>query len=50
MGICAFFYIQNLFGVVVFPRSVVDWRRGYVCHGYMCIFLYVKVIQHSGVA
>ena len=28
MGICAFFYMQNLFGVVVFHRSMVDERRG----------------------
>ena len=25
MGICAFFYMWNLFGVVVLHRSVVDW-------------------------
>ena len=50
MGICAFFYMGNLFGVVVFQRSMVDWRRGWgsVCHGYMCILLYVKLIQCSG--
>ena len=28
-GICAFFYMSNLFGVVVFHRSMVDWRRGW---------------------
>ena len=28
MGICAFFYLLNLFGVVVFQRSMLDWRRG----------------------
>ena len=26
-GIFAFFYIKNLYGVVVFHRSIVDWRR-----------------------
>ena len=52
MGICAFFYMWNLFCVVVFQRSMLDWRRGMgsVCHGYMCILLYVKLIQCSGIA
>ena len=27
MGICAFCYILNLFGVKVFQKSMVDWRR-----------------------
>ena len=27
-GICAFCYMQNLVGVVVFHRSMVYWRRG----------------------
>ena len=27
-GICAFFYMGNLVGVVVFLRSIFDWRRG----------------------
>ena len=26
LGICAFCYMWNLFGVVVFHRSMVDWR------------------------
>ena len=47
MGICAFFYMWNLFGVVVFQRCMVNW--GDVCHGYMCILLYVKLIWCSGV-
>ena len=34
LGICAFFYMQNLFSVVVFPRSMVNWRRGYICIRY----------------
>ena len=28
-GICAFFYMCNLVSVVVFHRSMVDWRRGW---------------------
>ena len=48
LGICAFFYMCNLFGVVVFHRSMVDWR-GYICLGHMCILLYVKLIWCSGV-
>ena len=36
-------------GVVVFHRSMVNWRRvGSVCHGYMCILLYMKLIWCSG--
>ena len=35
MGICAFCYIWNLFGVMVFQRSMLNWRRvvGSICHG-----------------
>ena len=50
MGICAFFYMSNLFGVVVFHRSMVNWGWGYICLRYMCILLYAKLIQCSGVA
>ena len=28
LSICAFYYMLNVFGVVVFHRSVVNWRRG----------------------
>ena len=42
LGICAY-----CFGVVVFYRSMVDWR-GYICPKYMCTLLYVKLIQCSG--
>ena len=28
MGICAFCYMCNLFGVVVFQKSLLNWRRG----------------------
>ena len=72
---------ETLFGVVVFQRSILDWRRGWgqspmefyyvkllwcsgdyidllpirggvgsICYGYMCILLYMKLIQCSGVA
>ena len=52
LGICAFFYLFNLFGVVVFQRSMLDWRRGVgsVCHRYMCILLYVKLMRCNGIA
>ena len=35
--------------VVVFQRFMLDWRRGVrsVCHGYMCILLYVQLIWCS---
>ena len=41
LGICAFCYMLNLFGVVVFHTSVVNWRRG---PWYMYILLYVKLL------
>ena len=47
MGICAFCYMCNLFGVVMLHRSMVDWR-GDICLWYMCILLYVQLIQCSG--
>ena len=47
MGICAFFYMWHWFGLVVFQRCMVYW--GDVCHGCMCILLYVKLIWCSGV-
>ena len=28
MGICAFCYMENLFGVVVLHRYMVNWSRG----------------------
>ena len=28
IGICAFCYLLNVFGVVVFQRSMLDWRSG----------------------
>ena len=34
LSICAFCYMLNIFGIVVFHRSLVIWRRG-PC--YMCI-------------
>ena len=46
LGICAFFYMWNLFGVVAFHRSMVNWRRG---PWYICILLYVKLIWCSGI-
>ena len=48
LGICAFCYMLNLFGVVVFHTSMVDWR-GYICPKYICILLYVKLIWCSGI-
>ena len=38
-GICAFCYMQNLFGVVVFQRSMLDWRRG-VHLQWVCLYVY----------
>ena len=38
----------NIFSVVVFHRSIVNWR-GYICPKYMCILLYVTSIQCSSI-
>ena len=38
----------KVFGVAVFLTSMINWR-GYICPKYMCIVLYVKRIQHSGI-
>ena len=49
LSICVFCYMLNLFGLVVFQRSMLDCRGvGSVCHGYMYILLYVKHIWCSG--
>ena len=47
MGISAYCCIRKFFGVVVFQRSMFDWRKGLgsVCHRYTCILLYVKLIS-----
>ena len=43
MGICAFFYMQNLFSVVVFHRSMVQLEEEDTSDLlYMCILLYMK--------
>ena len=44
LGICAFFYMQNIFSIVVAEiYGRLEEGVGYVCPGYMCI-LYVKLI------
>ena len=48
MGICAFCYMWNFCSVVVFQRSMLNWRKGDFCFWYMCILLYVKLIWCSG--
>ena len=48
MGICACCSIWNLSGVNVFQRIMLDWR-GSVCHGYMCMLLYMKPISCNGI-
>ena len=50
MGIYALCYIWNIFGVLVFQRSMLNWRRGLgsICHRYMCIVLYMKLIWCIG--
>ena len=46
LSMCAFHYMWNLCSVVVFHRSVVNWRRG---PWYMCILLYVKLLWCSSI-
>ena len=46
LSICAFCYMLNVFGVVVFHRSMVNWRRG---PEYMRNLLYVKLMWCSGI-
>ena len=41
---------SNLFGVVIFHTSLVDWSEVHLPYRYMCILLYVKLIQCSGIA
>ena len=54
VGICAFFYMQNLFSVVMLSLDLWSIRGGgygVSMHGYMCILQYVKQLyQCSGVA
>ena len=38
----------KLFGVAVHYTSMINWR-GYICPKYMCIVLYVKHFQCSGI-
>ena len=49
MGIFAFFYMWNLFGVVVLNGSMINWGVGSIFLGYMCILLYGKLIWCSSV-
>ena len=46
LSICAFCCMLNLFSVVVFYISMVNWRRG---HSYMCILLYMKLLWCSSI-
>ena len=51
IGICAFFHLLNLLGVMVLHRSMLNWRRGWgQSDRYMCILLSVKLIRCNGVA
>ena len=50
LSICALCYMQNLFGVMVFHRSIVNWSWGYMYSQYMCILLYVKLIWCNGIS
>ena len=46
MGICAFFYMWNLISVVVFQRSMLDWRRGMSDLG-MSVCLHLVYVHSS---
>ena len=45
IGRCALFFIYRSakFGVAVFKVSMLNWRRGSICHMYMCIVLYIYI-------
>ena len=47
-GICALCYICNLDGIVVFHRSMVNWRGCTSALG-ICAFFYMKLIWCSGI-
>ena len=49
LSICTFCYMLNIFGVVEFHTSMVNWSGGYICPKYMCILLYVKLMWYSGI-
>ena len=49
MGICAFFYMWHWYSVYWCSRDVWSIVGGYICHWYMCILLYVKLIWCIGV-
>ena len=48
LGICAFCYTWNFYGVAVFHTSMVNWR-GYICPMYMCILVFVTGIWCSSI-
>ena len=41
LSICAFCYMCNLFGVMVFQRSIVNWSMGGRCIFSICVFCYM---------
>ena len=47
MGISEFCYIQNICGVMVFQKPMLNWRV-YISVRYMCILQYVKLLWCSG--
>ena len=55
IGICPLFYIHRSamrcakFGVAVLKASMLNWGVS-ICHGYMCIVLYRKLIWCNGFA
>ena len=51
MVICALCYIQNVFGVMVFQRSMLNWRRGWGQSAmgiYGLCYVYMKLIWCNG--
>ena len=50
LSICAFCYMWNLCGVMVFQRSIVNWRcEGYMYLQYMCNMVYVEHIWYHSI-
>ena len=40
---------ESLCGVMVFQRSMINWMGVSICHGYMCMLLYMKPIWCNGI-
>ena len=49
LSISPFCYMLNIFGVMVFSASMVNWSGWYIYPQYICILLYVKHIKCNSI-